>query len=101
MRSASDEETSPGLTGIKEPPLPAAAPDPAQSTVMAILVALCCSHLLNDTIQALIPSIYPLLKKTYGLNFTEVGLITFTFQMTGSIFQPVIGLYTDRRPKPF
>jgi FSR family fosmidomycin resistance protein-like MFS transporter len=102
MRIVSSEETAPGLTGLAEASRPiAATPDPAEATVMAILVALCCSHMLNDTIQALIPSIYPLLKKSYGLDFTQVGMITFTFQMTGSIFQPVIGLYTDRRPKPF
>ena len=75
--------------------------DTAEKAVMAILVALSCSHLLNDTIQALIPSIYPLLKKSFTLDFTQIGLITFTFQMTGSLFQPVIGLYTDRHPKPY
>lgn len=74
---------------------------PAREAALAILIALSCSHMLNDTIQALIPSIYPLLKKSYGLDFTQVGLITFTFQMTGSVFQPVIGLYTDRKPKPY
>jgi FSR family fosmidomycin resistance protein-like MFS transporter len=73
----------------------------AQKAALAILVALSCSHLLNDTIQALIPSVYPLLKKSFGLNFTQVGLITFTFQMTGSLFQPWIGHYTDRNPKPY
>jgi FSR family fosmidomycin resistance protein-like MFS transporter len=72
-----------------------------QKAAVAILIALSCSHLLNDTIQALIPSIYPLIKKSFGLNFTQVGLITFTFQMTGSVFQPMIGLYTDRKPKPY
>ena len=72
-----------------------------QQAVWVILLALSCSHILNDTIQALIPSIYPLLKKSYGLNFAQIGLITFTFQMTGSIFQPLIGLYTDGRPKPY
>jgi FSR family fosmidomycin resistance protein-like MFS transporter len=79
----------------------AGMPDTARQAALAILVALSCSHMLNDTIQALIPSIYPLLKISLGLNFTQVGLITFTFQMTGSVFQPVIGLYTDRRPKPY
>ena len=79
----------------------ASIPTPAQKAALAILVALSCSHLLNDTIQALIPSIYPLLKKSLALNFTQVGLITFTFQMTGSVFQPMIGLYTDRKPKPY
>jgi MFS transporter, FSR family, fosmidomycin resistance protein len=73
----------------------------AQQAVLAILIALSCSHMLNDTIQALIPSIYPVLKKSYGLSFAQVGLITFTFQMAGSIFQPVVGLYTDSRPKPY
>ena len=74
---------------------------PAQQAVLVILIALSCSHMLNDTIQALIPSIYPLLKKSFGLNFTQIGQITFTFQMTGSVFQPLVGLYTDSRPKPY
>lgn len=74
---------------------------PAQGAVLTVLIALSCSHMLNDTIQALIPSIYPLIKKAYQLNFTQIGLITFTFQMTGSLFQPMIGLYTDSRPKPY
>jgi len=77
------------------------APTSGQKAALAILIALSCSHLLNDSIQALIPSIYPLIKKSFGLNFTQIGLITFTFQMTSSIFQPVIGLYTDRKPKPY
>jgi len=78
-----------------------AAPATAQKAALAILIALSCSHLLNDTIQALIPSIYPLIKKSFGLTFAQIGLITFTFQMTGSIFQPMIGLYTDRKPQPY
>jgi FSR family fosmidomycin resistance protein-like MFS transporter len=57
--------------------------------------------LLNDTIQALLPAIYPLLKTSFSLSFTQIGLITLTFQMVGSIFQPVIGFYTDRHPKPY
>jgi len=80
---------------------PADLPSPAQKTVLAILIALSCSHLLNDSIQALIPSIYPLIKKSFGLTFAQVGLITFTFQITASIFQPVIGLSTDRKPQPY
>lgn len=79
----------------------AEAPARAQEAVLAILAALSVSHLVNDMVQALIPSIYPLLKASYGLDFAQVGLITFTFQMTGSVFQPLIGLYTDRNPKPF
>jgi FSR family fosmidomycin resistance protein-like MFS transporter len=75
--------------------------DAAPKAVLAILIALSCSHLLNDTIQALIPSIYPLIKKSYGLNFAQIGMITFTFQMTGSLFQPLVGLSTDRKPMPY
>jgi FSR family fosmidomycin resistance protein-like MFS transporter len=72
-----------------------------QAATLGILFALSFSHLLNDSIQALIPAVYPLLKKSFGLSFTQVGLITLTFQMTGSIFQPLVGLYTDKHPKPY
>ncbi|MDB6130033.1 MAG: major facilitator superfamily 1 [Verrucomicrobiales bacterium] len=71
------------------------------SATMGILLALSASHLLNDSIQALIPAIYPLLKDSFGLNFSQIGLITFSFQMVGSVFQPIIGAYTDRHPKPY
>src|SRR5438874_10236163 len=71
------------------------------STVLAILFAISFSHLLNDTIQALVPAIYPLLKASFDLSFVQVGLITLTFQMTASILQPFVGLYTDRRPLPY
>ena len=70
-------------------------------TAMGILFALSLSHFLNDSIQALIPAVYPLLKESYGLTFTHIGLITLTFQMTGSVFQPVIGHYADRKPMPY
>jgi MFS transporter, FSR family, fosmidomycin resistance protein len=73
----------------------------AQTSALGILFALSFSHLLNDTIQALIPAIYPLLKDSFSLTFTQIGLITLTFQLTGSIFQPLIGLYTDHHPKPY
>jgi MFS transporter, FSR family, fosmidomycin resistance protein len=71
-----------------------------QST-LGILFALSFCHLLNDSIQALIPAIYPLLKDSFSLSFTQIGLITLTFQMVGSVFQPIIGFYTDRHPKPY
>lgn len=71
-----------------------------QSSSIGILFALSISHLLNDAIQALIPSIYPLIKESLHLSFTQIGLITLAFQMVGSILQPVIGLYTDRHPQP-
>jgi len=65
------------------------------------LFALSFCHLLNDAMQALIPAIYPLLKDSFQLTFTQIGLITLTFQMVGSILQPVVGLYTDRYPQPY
>ncbi len=73
----------------------------ANSTVLAILFAISFSHLLNDTIQSLIPAIYPLLKTSFHLSFVQVGFITLAFQMTASILQPFVGWYTDRRPKPY
>jgi FSR family fosmidomycin resistance protein-like MFS transporter len=74
---------------------------PIQRTVFSVLVAISFSHLLNDTMQSLIPSTYPLLKKTLNLNFSQLGLVTFCFQLTASLLQPFVGLYTDKRPKPF
>lgn len=73
----------------------------SHETVFALLFAISFSHLLNDTIQALIPSIYPILKHDYALTFTQLGLITFAFQLTASLLQPVVGLVTDRRPMPY
>ena len=72
-----------------------------EKTVFAVLFAISFSHLLNDTIQALIPSLYPLLKQNLGLSFTQLGLVTFTFQCTASLLQPLVGLFTDRRPMPY
>ena len=72
-----------------------------QKTIYPILFAISFSHLLNDTIQSLIPSIYPILKSNYDLSFAQVGLITFTFQMAASILQPFVGLYTDKKPQPY
>jgi MFS transporter, FSR family, fosmidomycin resistance protein len=71
------------------------------TTAFAVLVALSVSHLLNDTIQSLIAAVYPVLKDSYALTFTQIGLITLAFQCTASLLQPLIGLYTDRRPQPF
>src|SRR5688572_8294721 len=80
--------------------VPAAKPD-ASSTVMNVLLALSVAHMLNDTFQAMLPAIYPLLKDSYHLTFTQIGLITLTYQLTGSLLQPVVGFYTDRNPKPY
>lgn len=72
-----------------------------QPTVFPILFAISFSHLLNDTIQSIIPSIYPQLKESFSLNFVQVGLITLTFQMAASLLQPLVGMYTDKKPQPF
>lgn len=67
----------------------------------AVLGAISLSHLLNDTIQALIPAIYPLLKSSFALSFSQVGLMSMTLLLTASLLQPVVGLYTDRHPMPY
>ncbi len=79
----------------------APASRPHGDTVISILGAVALVHLLNDLTQAMLPSIYPMLKAQFGLTFTQVGLITLAFQCTASLLQPWIGLYTDRRPMPF
>ena len=73
----------------------------SRSTVPTLLAALSFCHLLNDTMQSLLPAIYPLLKTAYHLTFAQVGLITLTNQVTASLLQPAVGLYTDRNPKPY
>lgn len=77
-----------------------AAPSQSSPLVMRIIAACALAHLINDLIQAVLPSIYPLLKANYGLSFTQVGLITLTFQITASLLQPAVGFYTDRKPMP-
>ncbi len=76
-------------------------PSPATQTVYSLLFAISFSHLLNDVIQALLPAIYPVLKHSYDLTFTQVGLITLTFQVTASLLQPLVGFYTDKKPMPY
>ncbi len=66
-----------------------------------ILASLSFCHLLNDMMQSLLPSIYPILKQNFGLSFSQIGLITLVNQITASLLQPVIGFYTDRRPQPY
>lgn len=72
-----------------------------QRTVVPVLAAISFSHLLNDTIQSLLPSIYPILKSSYHLSFAQVGLLTLTLMVTASVLQPLVGLYTDRRATPY
>ncbi len=68
---------------------------------MRIIGGVALAHLINDLIQAVLPAIYPMLKASYGLTFTQVGLITLTFQLTASLLQPWVGYHTDRHPKPW
>lgn len=80
---------------------PQPTPTVTDTTVVPIIFAVAIGHFLNDLMQSLIPAAYPLLKENLGLSFSQIGLITFVFQGTASILQPLIGLYTDRRPLPY
>lgn len=71
-----------------------------ETTTFAILFAVSFCHLLNDMMQAMLPAIYPNLKEAFHLTFTQVGLVTLIFQCTASLLQPLVGLYSDRRPMP-
>ncbi|MCJ8204717.1 MFS transporter [Pseudomonas sp. RGM2987] len=86
-------------TQAEAPSIPATAQ--SSPLVMRIIGAVALAHLINDLIQAVLPSIYPMLKDSYGLTFTQVGLITLTFQLTASLLQPWVGYHTDRHPKPW
>ena len=77
--------------------LPAPAAD---ATVFGIIAAISACHLINDMLQSLLPAIYPSLKTELDLSFSQVGLVTLVYQMTASILQPLIGLYSDKRPTP-
>jgi len=84
-------------TDIPAPP-PVSA---AKRTAFSILAAISVSHLLNDMIQSLILAIYPLLQNEFSLSFTQIGMITLTYQITASLLQPLIGYYTDKHPQPY
>ncbi len=73
----------------------------ANQTVYPILLAISIAHLFNDLLQAVIPAIYPLLKENYSLSFAQIGMITFCYQVSSSLLQPVVGMYTDKNPKPY
>lgn len=76
-------------------------PTMTERTVYSILVICGISHFLNDMIQSIIPSIYPILKDKFDFSFAQIGLITLVFQMTSSILQPFTGLYADKHPRPY
>lgn len=73
---------------------------PVQKTVFQVLFAISFAHLLNDMMQSVIPAVYPLIKDDFNLSFTQIGLITLTFQLTASLLQPFVGFYTDKKPFP-
>ena len=70
-------------------------------TIYSILLIIIFGHFLNEMIQSVIPSVYPILRDEYNLSFLQIGIITFVVQMTSSIMQPVVGAYTDRHPHPY
>ena len=82
--------TTPSLTGAG-----------AQKTAFAVIFAVAFCHAINDIMQSLLTAIYPILKQSYGLDFVQLGLLTLTFQCTASLLQPLIGIYTDKRPLPY
>lgn len=82
-------------------PLPTATAATRRPMVAGVLAAITGSHLVNDMMQSLILALYPILKGQFDLSFTQIGLITLTYQLTASLFQPLIGLRTDRRPAPY
>lgn len=96
---ATDGERS--AVGTEAVPLVPTTRHVAERTAYSVLLAIAFSHLLNDTIQSLIPAIYPVVKDSFQLSFSQVGLITLTFQLTASILQPLVGHWTDRKPQPF
>ncbi len=73
----------------------------ATTTAFTVILAVSFGHFINDIMQSLLSAIYPLLKDNYRLDFWQIGLLTFTFQVTASLLQPVVGMVTDKRPMPF
>jgi FSR family fosmidomycin resistance protein-like MFS transporter len=73
----------------------------AGRTAVSVLAAISFCHLLNDMMQSLLPALYPMLKTSYSLTFGEIGILTFTYQLTASLLQPLIGRYTDSKPRPY
>src|SRR5690606_38284388 len=92
-----EKALNPDARLIASPP----AADAANTTTYPVIAAISFSHLLNDMMQSVLLAIYPMLKLGLDLSFGQIGLITLTYQFTASLLQPVIGLYTDNRPKPY
>jgi MFS transporter, FSR family, fosmidomycin resistance protein len=73
----------------------------AEATIFSIILSLSFSHFLNDTMQSLVPALYPMLKTSYSLSFAQIGLITLVMQVTSSLLQPIVGLVADWKPQPY
>jgi len=97
------DDSAPATMADASPAPASAAPaaPPAAQTVYPVLLAISFCHALNDMMQALVPSIYPLLKDSFNLDFAQIGYITLTWQMTASLLQPVVGAVADKRPMPY
>ncbi|RTY93446.1 MFS transporter [Flavobacterium sp. GT3R68] len=89
------------MKAVAEMNAPMDTQEVAKKTVYSILFSIAFAHLLNDLLQAVIPASYPILKENFNLSFTQIGLITFAYQMAASILQPMVGYYTDKKPKPY
>src|SRR5438477_5824585 len=96
-----DNTMAAGAAPVTATVTPASAQASANSTTFAIILSLSFCHLLNDMMQSLVPALYPILKDNYALSFSQIGLITLAFQFTASMLQPVVGMYTDRKPQPY
>jgi FSR family fosmidomycin resistance protein-like MFS transporter len=104
METSLEKSALAGASAGTGTPPAAGAAQPAtkvQRTIYSVLGAISFSHLLNDMIQSLILAIYPMLKDNFSLSFGQIGLITLTYQITASLLQPLIGIYTDKHPKPY
>jgi FSR family fosmidomycin resistance protein-like MFS transporter len=96
----SDISESPAAE-LNEPATPPLSAPAIMGTTMTVLFAICVCHLLNDMMQSVLSAIYPNLKETLDLSFTQIGLVTLTFQVTASLLQPLVGLYSDKHPMPY
>ncbi|MCP3711453.1 MFS transporter [Paraburkholderia sp. CNPSo 3274] len=101
METSLDKRALPGAAAGSSAAASAPAAGAVQRTVYSVLGAISFSHLLNDMIQSLILAIYPMLKDNFSLSFTQIGLITLTYQITASMLQPLVGVFTDKRPLPY
>ena len=101
METSLDKGALAGAAGASGATASASVTKPQARTVYSILGAISFSHLMNDMIQSLILAIYPMLKANFSLSFAQIGLITLTYQITASLLQPLVGIYTDKHPKPY